>query len=157
PKLIIMTGNPFTLLGEFYESHHQQRGLWNPIGISAFDTPNLIEGYEVIPGMVTQEDVDERAEEWGEDSALYITSILGQFADSLSDSIVPLNVASAVAERAFELVTQMKPRDQPQADEGNAVVVLCHASFSLNPAMECTTRRHDASSPTVIRRQLGSL
>ncbi len=93
PELLVMTGNPFTASGEFYDSHHGQRALWSAIGISAFDTPNVQERRVVVPGLVTWEDVQERLREWGEDNHLYQAAVLGQFPDSLDDALVPLTAA----------------------------------------------------------------
>jgi hypothetical protein len=99
PKKILMTGNPFAEIGEFWESHHNKRHLWKTITISAFDTPNVIEGREVIPGLVTLEGIRAAQEDWGVDNPLYIASILGQFPDSLSDSVVSLSFAVAATKR----------------------------------------------------------
>lgn len=108
PRCTLMTGNPFTASGEFYDSHHSKRHLYQSIQISAFDTPNLRdiapeEGYADYPGMVTKKDVRERAEEWGEDNPLYIAGVKGEFPDNLDDMvIVPLYAAQAAAQRTSE-------------------------------------------------------
>jgi phage terminase large subunit len=103
-RCILMTGNPFVSHGPFYESHHATRDRWHTIEISAFDTPNLqpdvLAGENPpIPGMVDAEVVAERREDWGEDSPLYIGSILGRFPDGLDDAIVPLWLAMESAKR----------------------------------------------------------
>ncbi len=102
PALVVMTGNAFTLAGEFYDSHHSARDLWGPFQISAFDTPNVQQRRVVIPGMVTWEDLEERRKEWGEDSALWQASVLGQFPDSLEDAVVSLKLATAAVGRDAE-------------------------------------------------------
>ena len=104
PKRIVLTGNPFTNVGEFYDSHHTQRHLYEAITISAFDTPNLQggaprDGYPGLAGMVTKQDVASRLEEWGNDSPLYIGGVLGQFPDNLDETIVPLSKAKEAAAR----------------------------------------------------------
>ncbi len=92
PKLLLLTGNPLTLSGEFYESHHGRQALYAGVTISAFDTPNLIEGRDdAVPGMLTPEDVEERKLEWGEDNPLYRASILGEFPQALEDTLIPLD------------------------------------------------------------------
>tara|TARA_Y100000310_G_scaffold183553_1_gene183673 strand:+ start:39 stop:812 length:774 start_codon:yes stop_codon:yes gene_type:complete len=60
--------------------------------------------------MVTQADIDDRKAEWGEDSPLYVASILGQFPDDLEDSIVPLSAVMAATQR------------EPGDDNGGPVV-----------------------------------
>ncbi|MEE8469790.1 MAG: hypothetical protein V3S51_00495, partial [Dehalococcoidia bacterium] len=102
PERILMTGNPLSTGGEFYDSHHGARQMYNPIQISAFDTPNVIEGRVVIPGMVTVEDIEERRAEYGEDSPMYTASVLGEFPDNLDDAIVILRDALAAQDRSLE-------------------------------------------------------
>ncbi len=103
PSCMLMTGNPFATAGEFYDSHHAQRELYATIQISAFDTPNILEGHEVIPGMVTVQDIEDRKDEWGEDSPLYVAGVLGEFPDSLDDTIVPLWAATGAVKRQSEV------------------------------------------------------
>ena len=57
---------------------------------------------QAIPGMVTQEDIDDRKEEWGEDSSMYVGSVLGKFPDNLDDAVVPLWAATEAANRGME-------------------------------------------------------
>lgn len=108
PQCILLTGNPFTASGEFYDAFHDKRHLYYPIEISAFDTPNLEadapdEGYDDFPGMVTKISVREAAEEWGEESALYVAGVLGQFPDNLEGMVVvPLYAAKEAAGRTAE-------------------------------------------------------
>ena len=88
PKKMLLLGNPFSLTGEFYDSHHGKSDLYERVQISAFDSPNVRENRaDALPGLVTIEDIDERRREWGEDAPLYIGSILGQFPPSLEDSL----------------------------------------------------------------------
>ncbi len=88
PKKMLLLGNPLALTGEFYDSHHGKSPLYERVEISAYDSPNVQQGrLDALPGLVTPEDVDERRREWGEDSPLYIASILGQFPPSLEDSL----------------------------------------------------------------------
>jgi hypothetical protein len=52
--------------------------------------------------MVTVEQIEERRREWGEDSALYIASVLGRFPDNLEDAIVPRSLLMEAVERQLE-------------------------------------------------------
>ena len=47
-----------------------------------------------------------------------------------------------------------RPRNEAQPDQRNTVIGS-HQRTPLNVPMTCTTRRHAASSPTVIRKQFG--
>ena len=102
PSRFLMTGNPFVAAGEFYDSHHTRRHLYRTVQISAFDTPNIRAGKVVVPGMITQQDIDDRKEDWGEDSALYIGSVKGEFPDNLDNVVVPLWAATEATVRDLQ-------------------------------------------------------
>ena len=102
PAKILLTGNAFASSGEFYDAFHGGSDLYHTIEIAAADTPNIQQGREVIPGMVTAEQVEERRREWGEESALYIASVLGRFPDNLEDAIVPRSLLMEAVERQLE-------------------------------------------------------
>ena len=102
PSKLLLTGNPFNTSGVFYDSHHRNRHLWETVQIGAHDTPNIKEGRIVVPGMITTEDMEDYKREWGEDSSMYIGSVLGQFPENLDDMVVPLSAAKAAAERKLE-------------------------------------------------------
>ena len=99
PARLLMTGNPFTSAGAFYDSHHLRRGLYQTVRISAFDTPNVAEGRVVVPGMITEEDIADRKAEWGARSAQYVGGVLGEFPEGLDDVLVSLRAATEAAGR----------------------------------------------------------
>ena len=99
PKRLLLTGNPLRLTGEFYDSHHRTSALYARVAISAFDTPNVAQGQDVVPGMLTLEDVEERKLEWGEDNPLYIAAVLGQFPDALEDTLISRTQLDDAVER----------------------------------------------------------
>lgn len=102
----LLTGNAFSTAGELYDSFHVKRSLYHTISISAFDTPNVSQGRVVIPGMVTVEDIEDRKLEWGEESPLYVASVLGRFPDNLEDRIIPLSAITLAVQRHTELDPQ---------------------------------------------------
>ena len=99
PKLLVLSGNPLALTGEFYDSQHGKRELYECIAISAYDTPNVAEEREVIPGMTTLEDVEERRSEWGEESPLFQASVLGQFPEALEDTLISTSPVMQATDR----------------------------------------------------------
>lgn len=113
PSCILMTGNAFCEAGEFYDAFMSEDSEWDTIRISAFDTPNLIEGWEVIPGMCTVQSVADMAADWGEDDPMYIASVLAEFPDDLEDTLVPRSVIMAAVERTLE------------PDESETVIFSC--------------------------------
>ena len=99
PSHLVMTGNPFTAAGAFFDSHHSKRDQYETIQIGAYDTPNLVEELADVPGMITQQNIEDHREEWGEESALYVGSVLGQFPAKLDDVLVSLTEATQAARR----------------------------------------------------------
>lgn len=95
---LLAIGNPTDPSGVFAKRCRSPvKGLRKVIKISAFDTPNLKAGKEVINGLVTKEWVDLRTAEWGVGSPLYQARIMGEFPKTGGDSLFPL----AWLERAF--------------------------------------------------------
>ena len=87
PNRLLLVGNAMSREGEFYDSHHAKRHLYHRMAISAFDTPNFTGEDGGRSGMITPEDVEELAADWGEEHPLYASSVLAQFPDTLEDSL----------------------------------------------------------------------
>lgn len=88
---LLVLGNPTRNTGRFFETCTDPRlaDVVARVRISAFDTPNVMLGRTVIPGLVDVEAVND-ARVYGEDSALWKTRILGEFPDEDSRALVPL-------------------------------------------------------------------
>lgn len=89
PKRLVMTGNPFSESGEFFDSHHDKRHLYNAISISAWDSPNVKNNNEDVPGLVSLRDIHKMRDEWGEESALYKATVDCEFSAS-AGGLIPL-------------------------------------------------------------------
>jgi hypothetical protein len=101
---ILAIGNPIEPTGPFYEIYTGKRIGYNPMTISAFDTPNLAGvslddllsmsedelDDNIRPYLVTRRWVKERYLEWGWDSPLFRSKVLGQFPDQSEDSLISL-------------------------------------------------------------------
>lgn len=90
-------GNPDTTDGEFYQLF-KPSSQWNKISISAFDSPNFTG--EPVPEKVKKSLISpgwqrDRAEHWGEESALYQSKVLGEF-PTIGDpwQVIPLGWAN---------------------------------------------------------------
>ena len=60
PKKMLLLGNPLSLTGEFYDSHHGKSPLYERVSISAYDSPNVIEDrLDALPGLVTPEALED--------------------------------------------------------------------------------------------------
>ena len=103
PEKILMTGNPLASSGEFYDAFHGASHRWRTLSLSALDAIRGQERLGVsIPGLVTQADADERKAMWGEESALYVASVLGRFPDNLVDAVVPRSKLMDAVARVLE-------------------------------------------------------
>lgn len=74
---IVLFGNPTRNTGEFYEAFHSKAHLYHGLTVSSEETPNAVSGEDLIPGLATREWIEEKREEWGEESALFRIRILG--------------------------------------------------------------------------------
>ncbi len=90
---MLAIGNPTSPTGDFYNACKSP--LWHKITVSCFDHPNVTEEKIIVPGAVTKEWIDERREEWGEESPLWFAKVLGQFPPEGVDTLIPLMWAEA--------------------------------------------------------------
>ena len=102
PDRLLLVGNALSRDGEFFASHHAKRNLYHRIAISAFDTPNFTGEDGGRRGMITPEDVEELAMDWGKDHPLYAASVLAEFPDMLDDSLIGREAVESAMERGEE-------------------------------------------------------
>lgn len=96
-------GNPTARSGPFFGAFADPDV--EKITISAFDTPNVRAGREVIPGLITTQFVEHARRKWGEGSALWRSRVLGEFPATTDEGLVPLEWVEA-AERRWEKLNQ---------------------------------------------------
>ena len=87
---ILALGNPISPSGIFYDSCIKKE-LWHNITISAFDTPNVKAGEELIPGLITKEWVKAREIDWGTNNPMFISKVHAQFPEEADDILLPLS------------------------------------------------------------------
>ena len=101
PVKTLMVGNALPQPGDFYDSHHAKRRHYARLKIAAADTPNLQEGAERVPGLISPDDIEDKALAWGEDHPLFISAVHAEFPDSEPDSLVGRKaIEDAMAESA---------------------------------------------------------
>ncbi|SDF83371.1 hypothetical protein SAMN05660686_02463 [Thalassobaculum litoreum DSM 18839] len=118
---VLSIGNPTDPTGGF-KKECDDLAATNPealIRISAFDTPNLQAGKIVIPGLTTQEWVEERKRDWGEESPLYVAKVLGEFPDQADDALIRMSWAEKAKVAEFD-------------DSGERVLAVDVARFGRN-------------------------
>jgi hypothetical protein len=79
---ILAIANPDDPASELGKIFADDDNGWSKITISAFDTPNFTGEYlpeDAKDGLISPEWVEEKKREWGEDSARYMSKVLGEF------------------------------------------------------------------------------
>ena len=119
----LLIGNPLIPTGDFYES--QKLSSWNRIKISAFESPNVIENKEVIPGLVTQQWIDARRKEYGEDHPFWYARVLGEFPPESEDTLIPIAWIDSAIERSIEVPASRRVLGVDVARYGSCETVAC--------------------------------
>lgn len=90
-------------VGRFYDIHKRAPGLedWWVRHVTLAEA--------VAAGRISQKWADQRAKQWGSDSAMYANRVLGEFHASDEDSVVPLAWAEAAVERWHAWVEAGRP------------------------------------------------
>lgn len=99
---IAMFSNPTRNTGEFFEAFASKSHLYKTITISSEETPNVVEGREVIRGLATREWIEEKKQEWGEASALYKVRVKGEHALHEEGKIFSLHAIEEAEQRWHE-------------------------------------------------------
>lgn len=115
---LLLTGNPTRNEGEFYDAFHTlKRDMDDPESIgyatittSSEESPNVVMGREVIPGLATREWIREREMEWGRDSPMFQIHVLGEFAVNEAGRIFSVDAITQAQERWAERTTDAAGR-----------------------------------------------
>ncbi len=94
---ILAVGNPLSPSGSFYAACRSD--AWHRHQIGAFETPNVQQGREVFPGMMTLQGVARIEGEFGKGSGIYQARVLGEFPDQGEESLLRRSWLEAAAER----------------------------------------------------------
>jgi hypothetical protein len=96
---LVMFSNPTQTVGEFYEAFHSKRHLYRCIRVSSEETPNAQGDGLPIPGLATKAWIEEKKEEWGEDSPIYAVRVRGDFPRSGTNNVVSIVLLEQAVER----------------------------------------------------------
>jgi hypothetical protein len=108
---LFMTSNPTRIGGFFHSVFEKMPAGWSLFHIRAADSPNVIADEEIIPGLATNEWVEEMADIWGPDSALYDVHVNGEFPSQEDKGIIPLHAVIAANERYKEACEPFEETD----------------------------------------------
>lgn len=88
-NIIVAVGNPDNELDELAQFSELKRV--KAFRISAYDYPNVVLKRNVFPGAVGQRSIDQRADEYGVDSPLYLSRVRGISPKESSSSLIKLS------------------------------------------------------------------
>lgn len=108
PTRILLIGNPLKNEGRFADSFKNPKV--NKISISAFDTPNVKEGRNVIPGLITSADVLRMESYYGNDSDVYRVRVLGEFPLADVDSLISVDDIHKAIQREVDVKPQWEKK-----------------------------------------------
>ena len=97
---ILAVGNPLSPSGSFYAASRSD--AWHRHQIGAFETPNVQQGREVFPGMMTLQGVARIESEFGKGSGVYQARVLGEFPDQGEEGLFRRSWLEAAVERWAE-------------------------------------------------------
>jgi phage terminase large subunit len=104
---VVLVGNPTKTAGPFYDSHHDSAAHWHRGTISSEESPNVIAGERIIPGLATRQWLEERRDDWGAESPLYAIRVLGQWPRQSAHAVVGMDAVDVAIRRdcrqAFKL------------------------------------------------------
>ena len=84
----LLIGNPTSPSGPFFDKFKNKR--WNTFHISCYDSPGITDP-ENFPTLTSMKWIEERKEEWGEKSPMFVSRVLGEFPLEGEDTLIPLN------------------------------------------------------------------
>ena len=108
PEKIVRIGQPLSNLGRFADSF-RIAGV-KKMQISALDVPNVKEERNVIPGLITKQDIENFRIRYGEDSNVYRVRVLGEFPTQDTDSLISVNDISAAIQREVKVPEQFEKK-----------------------------------------------
>lgn len=96
---IVMFGNPTRNEGEFFEAFHGKGSHYKTITISSEETPNVVQGKRVIPGLAERDWIEEKKQEWGVESPMYRIRVKGLHALAEEGKIFSIHTITMAEQR----------------------------------------------------------
>lgn len=108
PTRILLIGNPTQNTGRFassFKAPHVKK-----IGISAFDTPNIVAQDNIIPGLIKQDDIERFKLNYGEVSDVYRVRVLGEFPLADVDALISVDDIYKAIQRDTKVLPEFEKR-----------------------------------------------
>jgi len=137
---LLVLGNPTKTSGTFYDAFTTKRQFWKLFHVSSMETPNYIEGRDVIPGLATREWIEEMRQEWGEESPFWQVHVLGEFPSQAENAVIGLALVEAALARYDDT-----------HEDGRLEIGVDVARFGDDESVIWPRRGHKAMAPTILR------
>ena len=108
---IVMFSNPTRTEGEFFRAFHEKKQFYHTIQLSSEQSPNVLAGTVVVPGLAEREEIDMLRIMHGEDSPYFKIRVKGEFV---------LNEASKII--SIHDITEAELRWADMPDDGQLVI-----------------------------------
>ena len=130
PEKVLAIGNPLEATGNFWNCFNSP--LWYKIKVGCQECVNWQKKNGMIPGLVTQQWIDERREEWGQKSALYQARVEGEFPIEGTDLLIQPKWVEEARERELEFdeeAIKIVASDVATKHGGNYTVILYREGY----------------------------
>ena len=142
---VLLIGNPLRPSGAFYDAFSSK--YWHCMGISALESPNVVYGHDVYPGLATKDWVEKQKYEWRSNPAAYSARVLGEFPEETDDIVIPkawceaaLKPREEIPEKSKDTSTLMMGCDIAR-EGGDRIVLLIRDHIAVRH-MEITQHKN---------------
>ena len=149
-------GNPLYPSGPFYDQHHgPAAGTCKTFRLSAYDSPNIIAGAQLIPGMASREWLEKKEKEWEPGTAEHSARLLGEFPTEGQMTVITRTMIEAAVKR-YDEGAAIKGRKVAGIDtgittDGDPTVGLCRDDGRACDSFETATDDPEALLLTTRR------
>jgi len=116
---VLLFSNPTKTSGEFFDAFHTKAHLYTRISISSEETPNVISGKRVVPGLATRQWIQEKREEYGPDylnDPRYRVRVLGEPPLGGTNKVIPAVELETAKQRWFDFAGMVLDRSDLARD-----------------------------------------
>jgi phage terminase large subunit len=96
---VLALGNPTQTSGWFFDAFNGRRKGWAHFDIASTETPNYIEGRQVIPGLADRDFVQEVIDDYGIESPQYAVRVAGKFPSTVANAVIGLGLVEGALAR----------------------------------------------------------
>ena len=157
---VFMLSQPTRTEGEFFEAFDSKKDFYKTFTVSSAETPNAVEGRNVIPGLASREWIEEKKLEYGEDSPFYKVRVCGEFVRGEAGKVIslrsPARVRPSMGGHAGRRTAPDRDRPGSRTERGKAtrarLLSAADTSFS-----ESSSRTASLSDEAHLAHLLGAL